>query len=296
MKQIAKLLTNVSFSKISSQKYDTNKSPDSDMDLIKNTLSFFDPIIFEHFDLGINKGIFLNNRALGLLGKWRKDTKLEEKVAEGLIKVYKEYGEYNALPNYEKKKLDELSIVEDLIHSAYILCSGRFAFHKIVDLQNILQELDVISGQELNKLTLEGLGIVPLTNLAEISFQTRDQGISLIGLQFLNIANKMASKISHRGLKSRINTLYGAYFLDIGDAESAEILLTDMSETPNQYDYTKYLNQMLLAMNKQGAGDTAGWKAITQRADHIKSVLNVSDYAEELGWIIFPPTFLNCSK
>ena len=252
-------------------------------------LDFFEPVLFSQNDRSLSKAIFLNNRTLVSIVTSRMNQTLQDRLTEELIKVYKEYDNLNYLPEFEIRDLKENYVYISLLHSAAILSCDRFAFHKLASLPKIVEDIDSMSKEELKEVTRDGLALTPIINIADLMLQHSEAEIRQFGLQYLNIANKMAKKLSHNGALSRIYSLYGAYYLDQGNLSAAEKILTDPSEVPNYFDYTKYLNLILLGLHYRRAGDMPSYNSLSSKAENLRSVLSISDIAEDVAWLIFPP-------
>ena len=237
-------------------------------------------------------GVFINNRCLITAVAARINDTLLGTVGQEVIDIYKEYSTSGRMREYTEDDLKQRGLIRDLLMSASLLIKGNLPIHDFQSLSDLQYNLENMDNIELREIVDDGLCATPLLNIVDILFQTGDEGLTAIGLQYLNICNVITKRLDLIGPKARVNSLYGAYFLDNGDAAPAEQLLTDMSEVPNQYDYTKFLNQVLLSMSKKRQNDPATAARVDQRASHIKEVMNISDHAEEIGWLIFPKNML----
>lgn len=262
-------------------------SPEA-QEVMQKTMSYRSELMFGQNASRRNIGIFLNNRCLVTAVKARVNDSLLSTIGQELIEIHQRYSHMTSLPAPEETDLKNESIFKDLLTSASLLVDGKLPFHDFQKLPGIQEQLASMRINDLRIIFQDGAALTPLLNIADLMFQMGDSDLMSMGLQYLNIANTVAKTLTLPGVKARAKSLYGAYFLDIGQPKPAESLLTDMSEVTNQYDYTKFLNQVLLSMAMKSQGDLATAARIDQRAAHIKEVLAVSDHAEEIGWLIFP--------
>ncbi len=263
---------------------------DNPVDLFLELIDFVDPVLFGENSDKNDKGIFLNNRAV-LIAQYRLSQGgniFIESLLQEVYDIYKESSLQEELKPFLESDFEKQNTVKHLLNSYALLSTKPIKVHKFEELDKLVIELDSMTDKDVSDSFANGLAIQPLLNLAENLFQSNDESLTQIGLRYVNLCNKVSSRLDLKLISAKIKTFYGIYFLETDDLQSAEILLSDMSQTSNFGDYLKQINAEALSVSRKNRGDLIEARILSDKAKHLKNTLKVGNMAPEFSSLIIP--------
>jgi len=267
---------------------------DDPQQLLRDSRTYFEPMLYSHSAPQEYQGRFLNNRAV-FTHFSRKITlkNTADLLLNDFFDVYKNYNNHELLPYLSETVLLQDNIVLMLLKSIQSNAQDSLTLHRFERLEEVCEELSNMDVDQLQDCFADSETVIPILNLADYLIQTGEKSLEVFGETYLRIAAVVCERLCYSSQKPRVNSLNGILLLQRGKVNEAISMLTASHETSNFADFTHEINPLVLSSSKtlNELEKGQGRQKWINKAESLKSALKIQDWSIQIASLMLPKTF-----